>query len=150
MSVVSEPDRFGVLLRGGARGVVAAMAMTGMRTVSSGLGLLKQAPPEEVATEGLPCLFSRIPAENRDEVIELAHWLYGAGAGAVFGMLPAPIRRHAWAGPAYGIAIWLAFEAGIAPLLGLRERELDASDRLMVAADHVLYGLVLGARPRRV
>jgi hypothetical protein len=146
---MSEPDRSGTLLRGSARGVIAAMAMTGMRTVSSGLGLLKQAPPEEIATEALPTLLRRVPPENHDQAIQLAHWVYGGGAGAVFGMLPAPIRRHVWAGPAYGFAIWLVFEAGIAPILGLRVRDRGTSERVAIAADHVLYGLVVAARPQR-
>jgi hypothetical protein len=38
------------------RGTVAAMAMTGMRRVSVGLGLVEETPPEELVEEGAPDL----------------------------------------------------------------------------------------------
>jgi hypothetical protein len=125
------------------------MAMTGLRRVTTGLGLLREPPPELIAEEAVPGLLRRIPAERRGASIELAHWAYGAAGGAVFGLLPAVARRHAWAGPAYGVAVWLAFEVGVAPALGLSgPRQWRASDRLAVVADHVLYGLVVAGRPR--
>jgi hypothetical protein len=84
--------------------------------------------------------------------MELAHWGYGAAGGAVFGALPDGVRRQPWAGPAYGFAVWLGFEAAIAPALGLRQAEqLRAAERAALAADHLLYGFVLSelrARPR--
>ena len=74
----------------------------------------------------------------------------GAAGGAVFAALPAPARRRGWAGPAYGLAIWLGFEVGIAPLLGLKQaRQMRLSERAALAADHVLYGLVLSETRRR-
>jgi hypothetical protein len=130
------------------RGVVAAMAMTGLRRVTTGLGLLEETPPEEVAERGFPRLFSRVPAEYREEALELAHWTYGAAAGAAFAALPEDVRRRRWAGPAYGLGIWLAFELGVAPLLGLRVAERRAAERAVLALDHVLYGAVVGAQPR--
>jgi hypothetical protein len=130
------------------RGVVAAMAMTGLRRITTGLGLLKETPPEEVAERGLPSLFSQVPPRYREEAIELAHWTYGAAAGAAFAALPDGVRRRSWSGPAYGLGIWLAYEVAVAPLLGLRVAERTASERAMVALDHVLYGAVVGAQPR--
>jgi hypothetical protein len=60
------------------------------------------------------------------------------------------MRRRPWAGPAYGLVVWLGFELGIAPVLGLSQaKRARPVDRLALAADHLLYGLVLsGARPR--
>jgi hypothetical protein len=136
--------------RSAVQGVVAAMAMTGLRRVTTGLGLLRQPPPDLVAEEGAPGLFGRVPAEHREVAIELAHWAFGAAAGAGFGLLPAAARRHGWAGPAYGVAVWLGFEAGAAPALGLAgQRRWGVSDRLALAADHVLYGLVIAGRPAK-
>lgn len=138
-------------MRSGARGVVAAMAMTGMRRMTTGLGLLRQPPPDMIAEEGVPGLLARVPPHHRDEAIELAHWTYGAAGGAAFGLLPAIVRREAWSGPLYGLLTWLAFEAVLAPLLGLPTRERwQVSDRLAVAADHVLYGLVVAGGRSRV
>ena len=42
--------------------------------------------------------------------------------------------------------VWLGFELGIAPALGLSQaKRVRPVDRLALAADHVLYGLVLSA-----
>ncbi len=131
-----------------ARGVIGAMAQTGARRVTTGLALVRRPPPERIALEGVPTLLARVPAEHRDEAIELAHWAYGAVAGAVYAVLPRPLRRHGWAGPAYGIAVWLLFEAALGPaLLGLeRTKERPLSERLALAADHTLYGAVVAVR----
>jgi hypothetical protein len=132
------------------RGAIAAMAMTGMRVVTVGLGLLPRDPPEEIFEDALPQFLEVIPPEYRDEAIELAHWGYGAAGGAGFALLPGGIRRHAWAAPAYGIATWAFFEAVLAPMLGLRKPpERSMSERAAIIADHVLYGLVVAGRPRR-
>ena len=123
------------------------MAMTGMRVVTVGVGLVRRPPPEEIAAEGVPALFARLPPERRDAALELAHWAYGAAAAAAFAALPPGVRRPRWSGPAYGVAIWALFEAGIVPLLGLqRATDRPLAERAAVAADHVLYGAVVGAR----
>lgn len=124
------------------------MAMTGMRRVTKGFGLVASEPPERIARQGFPGLLARVPESRRDEVIELAHWAFGAAAGAAYGLLPPALRRRAWSGPAYGLAIWLGFEAGLAPLvLGVRfAKRPRTAERVAIAGDHVLYGAVLGAR----
>ena len=134
------------------RGAFAAMAMTGIRRVTTGLGLVEKPPPERIATDAFPHLLAQVPPDHRDEAIELAHWGYGAAAGAAFGALPTRVRRNLLAGPVYGLAIWLAFEAGVAPmLLGIgHTKHRPLRERFAIAADHVVYGLVLAARPRRI
>jgi uncharacterized membrane protein YagU involved in acid resistance len=143
----SDPVHVGVYA---LRGVIAAMAMTGMRVMTVGLNLLPKDPPEEIFEDALPHYLELIPEEYRDEAIELAHWAYGAVGGAAFALLPAAIRRHRWSGPAYGIGTWSFFESVLAPMLGLRTPpERPASERAAIFADHVLYGLVVAGRPRR-
>ena len=132
------------------RGVVAAMAMTGMRRMTTGVGLVRGTPPERIATEGVPALLAQVPPEHRDEAIELAHWAFGAAAGAVFGALPRSVRGAPWAGRAYGVAIWACFEGVLAAALGVgRQKERPASERLAIAADHILYGLIVSERRAR-
>jgi|Tabmets5t2r1_1033131.scaffolds.fasta_scaffold03436_1 hypothetical protein len=132
------------------RGVIAAMAMTGMRVVTVGLNLLPKAPPDEIFEDALPQFLELVPREHRDEAIELAHWGYGAVGGATFAFLPAALRRHRWSGPVYGIGIWSFFENVLAPMLGLRKpSERSTSERMAVVADHVFYGLIVAGRPRR-
>ena len=134
------------------RGAIAAMAMTGMRAFTVDLGIVEQTPPEAIFKQRARGLIRRVPRGRRRAAVELAHWAYGAGGGAAFAMLPEGLRRRAWAGPAYGLAVWLGFEAAISPGLGLTQaRRLRAAERVALAADHLLYGLVLSeirARPQ--
>jgi hypothetical protein len=144
--------RVGDVLHGAARGAVGAMAMTGMRVMTTELGLLEQTPPQAISRQrarGLRGLLRRAPPRQRTGLVEGAHWAFGAGGGAAFGALPRAVRRRRWAGPIYGLVIWLGFELGIAPALGLSQsKRLRPIDRLALAADHVLYGVVL-SEPRR-
>lgn len=133
-------------LRLATRGVLGAMAMTGMRRVTTDLGLVQKPPPERIAAEGIPGLFTRVIPEHHETAIELFHWGVGAVGGVGFGILPAGLRRRGWAGPAYGLAILAVFEAAIAPQLGIAARDRTFSERLALAGDHVLYGLILGDR----
>jgi hypothetical protein len=91
-------------------------------------------------------LLRRAPRKQRRGMIEAAHWAFGAGGGAAFGALPRDWRRRRWAGPAYGLVVWLGFELGIAPVLGLSQaKRVRPVDRLALAGDHLLFGLVLTA-----
>jgi hypothetical protein len=116
------------------RGAIASMAMTGMRVVTVSLGLVEQAPPQQIAGE---------QSGLRRAAVEVSHWTFGAAAGAVFGALPDAWRSRAWTGPVYGLAIWTGFEA-TAPLLGLPHADSgNVTQRLAIAADHALYGFIL-------
>lgn len=131
------------------RGGIAAMAMTGMRAFTVDLGIVEQVPPEAIFKQRARGLIRRVPRGRRRSAIELAHWAYGAAGGAVFGLLPESMRRRPWAGPAYGLAVWVGFEAAIAPGLGLTQaRKLRLAERAALAADHLLYGLVLSETRR--
>lgn len=148
MSDVVAPGR---ALHSAARGAVAAMAMTGMRTWSVHAGLLEQTPPQALANQRRVHGWLRmIPRRRRRAVIEVLHWGYGAGGGAAFGLLPEAARRSAWSGPAYGVVLWLAFEFGLAPALRLKQAgQVRPLERAVLAADHVLYGLILSEGHRR-
>jgi hypothetical protein len=142
----------GEIAHASLRGAIAAMAMTGMRAFTVDLGIVEQTPPQAIFKQRARGLIRRVPRGRRRAVVELAHWAYGAGGGAAFALLPAGLRRQPWAGPTYGLAVWLGFEAAVAPGLGLKQaRKLRAAERAALAADHLLYGLVLSeirARPQ--
>ena len=142
-------SRVGDVLSGAACGAVGAMAMTGMRVITTELGLVQQTPPHAVSRQrarGMRALLRRAPRKQRRGLVEAAHWAFGASGGAAFGALPREVRRRRWAGPAYGLVVWLGFELGIAPALGLSQaKRTRPVDRLALAADHLLYGLVLSA-----
>ncbi len=132
------------------RGAVAAMAMTGMRAFTVSAGIVEQPPPQAILKQKARGLLAVVPRKRRRAAIELAHWAYGAGGGAAFGLLPGEVRRRSWAGPVYGLAIWLGFEVGIAPALGLSQAKKPRPvDRAGLAADHLLYGLVLNEMRER-
>jgi hypothetical protein len=140
------------LARGALRGAVAAMAMTGLRTLTVNAGIVEQPPPQAIVRQRLPGMRGpRVRGRGRRRALEeLLHWSYGAGGGAVFAALPAAIRGRAWSGPAYGLLFWLGFEAGIAPLLGLKQAgQRRPAERAALAVDHLLYGLVVAAPRRR-
>ncbi|MDQ2960189.1 MAG: DUF1440 domain-containing protein [Candidatus Dormibacteraeota bacterium] len=140
----SAPGKPSVILQAGTWGAVAAMAMSGMRTLTTELGLVGETPPEAMAKQGAGGLLKQVPRGARGAAIELSHWGFGALSGSVFGVLPGWLRRHRWAGPAYGLLIWLGFEVGLAPALGLSQAKATRPvERAAIAADHVLYGLIL-------
>jgi hypothetical protein len=132
------------------RGAIAAMAMTGMRAFTVHIGLVQETPPKAIVRQRAKGLIRKVPRENRRAAIELMHWTYGAGGGAVFGALPDEVRRRAWAGPIYGLLVWLGFELALAPALGLKQAQrIRPLERVGLAADHLLYGFVLSETRRR-
>jgi hypothetical protein len=125
------------------RGVVAAMAMTGVRSLTTGLGIVRVTPPDELGRHGAGApLLGWVPPKRRGAALELAHWAYGAVGGAAFALAPQRARGSRLVGAAYGLALWALFEAVIAPVAGA-DRERPPEERAALAADHVLYGLVL-------
>jgi hypothetical protein len=140
------------VLSGAACGTVGAMAMTGMRVITTELGVVEETPPQALSRQrarGVRSLLRRAPRKQRRGLVEAAHWAFGACGGAAFGALPSEVRDRRWAGPVYGLVVWLGFELGIAPVLGLSQaKRVRLLDRLGIAADHVLYGLVLSATRR--
>ncbi len=100
--------------------------------MTTALGLVGRPPPE------------RILPTRREETVELAHWLFGAAAGATYGALVRPSSKSRWAGPVYGIAIWAVFEMAVAPLLAPDQPQgRSITSRLAIAGDHVLYGAIV-------
>jgi hypothetical protein len=151
-TVSDDPAGPADLAHGAVRGALAAMAMTGMRAFTVNAGLVEQAPPQAIVRQRLPGMgrFGVVKRSKRRVFEEVFHWGYGAGGGAAFAALPEGVRRHAWAGPAYGLVIWLGFELAIAPALGLKQaRERRLIERGALAADHLLYGFVLSETRRR-
>jgi hypothetical protein len=147
----SDPAGLADALHGAVRGALGAMAMTGMRTFTSNAGIVGEAPPQAIVRQRIPGMGRlRVRRKRRRMFEELLHWAYGAGGGAAFAVLPESVRSRTWAGPAYGMAIWLGFEAGIAPVLGLKQAaQPRPAERAALAVDHLLYGFVLSETRRR-
>jgi len=133
------------------RGAIGAMAMTGVRVFTVHIGLVGQTPPEAITRQRAKGVMRRIPRKRRPAAVELMHWIYGAVGGAFFGALPDGLRRRPWAGPVYGFVTWLGFEAGVAPVLGLKQATTKQRpvERIALVVDHLLYGFVLSEMRRR-
>jgi hypothetical protein len=126
------------------------MAMSGMRALTVDLGIVEQTPPEAIFKQRARGWLRKVPRGRRRAAIEVVHWGYGAAGGAAFAALPESLRRRAWAGPIYGLATWIGFEAGLAPTLGLSQATKPRPlERLALAGDHLLYGFVLSETRRR-
>jgi hypothetical protein len=134
------------------RGIVGAMAMTGVRKLASEAGVIREDPPARMARKQAQGLLRTVPRRRRGAVVEAIHWAMGAVFGLVFGLLPEAIRMQAWAGPAYGFLVWLGFETTASPALGLKQRRWpDGAERAVFVVDHLLFGLILTemrSRPR--
>lgn len=134
------------------RGTIGAMAMTGLRSFTVSVGLVEEPPPRAILRQKSKGLFKILPKRFRRAGQEVFHWGFGAAGGAVFGMFPRSVRMKPWSGPAWGLGIWLVFELVAAPALGLSQaKKVRPIDRVTLAADHLLYGLVLSEfhpRPR--
>lgn len=125
-------------------GAAAAMAMTGMRQLTTELGIVDQVPPEAMIRQKAPRVVKALPERHRNVVIELFHWTYGAGGGVMFKLLPQRIRRQTWAGPVFGLGLWFVFEVVVVPVFGLRQaHESRPAERVAFFVDHLLYGLIL-------
>lgn len=59
------------------------------------------------------------------------------------------LRARRFTGPTYGVVVWLAFELGIGPVLGVQHRQGGRIGGLMLVLDHALYGIVVagGSHP---
>jgi uncharacterized membrane protein YagU involved in acid resistance len=126
------------------RGVIGAMAMTGVRVFALHAGLIREDPPSRL---------SRKQKGRRPRwLVELVHWAMGGVFGIGFGLLPEHVRRKPWSGPVYGLLVWLGFDSVVAPALGLKERDWPKGrERAVFIADHLLFGFVLNEmreRPR--
>lgn len=134
------------LLMGAAAGVVATGTMTLEFAAAKSLGFLGEPPPRKLTRRILTLAGHRPRGHALNLATAAAHVGYGAAGGALFGLLPRPLRS-ATGGALFGVAIWAVSYMGWIPKLGLMRR--PSRDRIgrptsMVLA-HVIYGATLGA-----
>ena len=135
---------------GAIRGVIGALAMSGMRAFAQDLGLIGKTPPEELAEKPPEGVLQKLPENRRGAVVRLLHLGVGAAGGVGYGILPDLVRQKGWSGPMWGLAIWASYDAGVAPALGLAHgNPLPARERATFIADHLLYGHILAETRRR-
>ncbi|GII79559.1 hypothetical protein Sru01_45410 [Sphaerisporangium rufum] len=132
------------LVNGVAGGVLATAAMSAVMLAGDRAGLLGEHPPKLIARAFLPGSRRR-PKRGEGALGAVAHFGFGAGTGALFGVLAAGRRPPVPLGVAYGLAIWLVSYQGWVPGLRIMPPvHRDREDRQAVmAAGHVVYGTTL-------
>ena len=136
---------------GAMRGVIGAMAMSGVREFTVGVGLVRETPPRSIAKRRRATgMLRHVPKARRQATVEAFHWSVGLVGGAVFGALPDGLRRARWFGPVYGLGLLLPYDFVVAPALGLKQATRPKpAEQAALIADHLLYGFVLSEmRPR--
>lgn len=134
-------------LRGAAAGTVATLPMTLVLGVQAAL-TERQLAPERV-TEGLA---HRVGLEPDDRTLDVAttvnHLAYGAGMGALYGVLRGRRRagRGAVVGTAFGVAVWFVSYTGWIPAVGILPPPTrdDVRRQSLTHLAHWVYGAVLG------
>lgn len=140
------------LLRGALAGAVATAPMTILMEAMNRAvprGERRPLPPRQI-TEGLTHrATSRDPDEEvLDAATMAAHFGFGAGGGAAFGLMPERVRRRpVLAGVGFGLGLWAASYAGVLPAFELQRRpdRRPGWRNATMIAGHVVWGAVLGA-----
>ncbi len=164
---MQEVDRFssrrpdtGRLVFGAIAGVCGTLAMTvAMRLLARGLAADERypLPPREIVERmvprDLPMPMTTEPA--RQQATMIAHFGYGAAAGAAFaGLAGAGLtgKPNALTGAAYGVAVWAGSYLGWIPgaaVLAPAHHHPGRRNALMIAA-HVVWGAVLAGSLREL
>lgn len=153
----SPPADLLVDLRDGALGgLVATVAMSVPMVVAGRLGLIGRQAPEQISTT----VAARVGAAPKsrgaaDALATITHFVFGAGAGALFAVLhrklrlPIPAVVH---GVVYATAVWAVSYLGWVPVLRLMPKatqDENARQPVMLGA-HWVYGATLAATVERL
>lgn len=144
------------LVRGALAGGIATVPMT------MTMARLFQSLPENQKTEPLPPGQIVSNLEDRagldpdrhthETVTSVAHFAYGAGCGAIYGLLSAKwSARPLVKGSAFGLGIWAISYLGFLPATGLLPsalRQPKSRNFLMIVA-HLIWGTALARLSQR-
>jgi hypothetical protein len=139
------------LVKRAARGVVAGLAatavMTATRIGAERAGLVGRRPPHSEIVGRLRAVLGRSPwGDDAERAATIAHYAFGAAAGAIYAACVPRLARPA-TGAVYASAIWTVSFHQVLPRLGLMPppRRDDTGRQVVLAVDHVVYGLALDA-----
>jgi uncharacterized membrane protein YagU involved in acid resistance len=143
------------ILRGAAAGFAATVPMTVvMEALRAALPAEqhRRMPPREIVDQTIEKTVettgegAHLDRDDRIALTTIAHFGFGAAAGAVYGAAIGSRRSSVVTGIAYGLTVWaLAYGVGL-PSLGLHPAATDdTTDRNEVLiASHIVWGAVLG------
>ncbi|MFF3669985.1 hypothetical protein [Microtetraspora malaysiensis] len=128
-----------MLVRGAAGGALATVALTAVSLAGDQAWLMRDRPSGRVAPGPPPRRRAR-PTES------LTHFGFGVASGAVLCALSRG-RAGLPLGVGYALAAWAASQRGWVPRIGILPPDArdDSSRTAVLAAGHVVYGMVLVA-----
>jgi uncharacterized membrane protein YagU involved in acid resistance len=112
-------------------------------------------PPREITeqTTGTVGVQHVLDEEVHTQASLAAHFAFGAAAGAVYGMIAAPLRPNPVVGGAlFGLVVWSVSYFGWLPAVGLHRgahNEPVGRNLLMIAA-HLVWGPITGVLVERL
>lgn len=141
---------------GAAAGIGATLGMSIVMLASRRMGMSPELPPARIADESVEMVRHR-PANPGEErvVASIAHFGFGALAGALYALLASGIRSGPLAaalGTLFGTGLWLVSYQGWIPALGIlppASRDDPGRVGTMLVA-HWLYGAALGVCTHRM
>ena len=141
---------------GAAAGIAATVTMSVVMLAARQLGMRAQLPPVLIAEETVEAISRReAHADEERAVATVAHFGFGALAGALFGIVAGGVRHGALAGAfgfLFGTGVWLVSYQGWLPALQIlppASRDHPARVGTMLAA-HWIYGATLGLITHRL
>jgi uncharacterized membrane protein YagU involved in acid resistance len=143
------------LIQGAAAGLIATLPMTiFMRSTWKRLPAEEQyALPPRLITRSLvgPGRFWKMSRRGQTAIILVLHFLFGAMAGSMYGMLEekVPLQRSV-KGPLAGMVVWTASYLGWVPALGIMPPATGQPWRrnVMMIVAHLIWGMTLGVFAR--
>lgn len=141
---------FHSMVAGAFAGFGATAVMSAVMLAARAMGISAELPPSRIADKAVAEVRQR-PATRAEEqaLATVAHFGFGAAAGALYGALARGIRPGPLApalGTTFGTAVWLVSYQGWVPALGIlppASRDQPGRVGTMLVA-HWVYGAVLG------
>jgi uncharacterized membrane protein YagU involved in acid resistance len=139
------------LMQGAAAGLVATVPMTlFMRSAWKRLPAQEQyaLPPREITRNLMrPGRFFRLSPEKQTILTLALHFLFGAAAGSVYGIVEEKVPlRESVKGLLTGLIIWTGSYLGWIPALGILPPATEHPWRrnAMMIAAHLVWGMAMG------
>jgi uncharacterized membrane protein YagU involved in acid resistance len=133
--------------RGAGAGLIATIPMSAVMFAAQRLGPVDELDPEIITETGLEAARVEASESTQNLLSTLAHLGFGAGVGAVYGLLSPRLRRAPLlTGPLYGLAVCGASYQGWIPAMGIAPplSRRGPARRWMQILSHLVYGTVLG------
>lgn len=147
------------LVGGSIAGAAATVPMSIVMLASEAAGYMEKQPPEKITEELLDKADVHPPEPVKKELTVINHLLFGAAAGAVYGVarglltsgreMP-PAKAEVPAAIAFGLGVWFVSYEGWVPASGFMppSHKTDPSRPVTMASAHVVFGACLALAMR--